>query len=135
MWKHKDLDSKLELGIQPKYLIVPRDLKALGQRIVESELLQGSANNDINPVRNAVEIMVSPFLRGDANNWYLLADPKMWDGIEIGFVQGKESPTIITAKSETDAVMFTNDLIQYKVRHEYGGAVVDYRSMYMGIPT
>jgi len=27
---------------------------------------------------------------------------------------------------------FTNDVITYKVRHEYGGAVVDYRGFYLG---
>ena len=27
---------------------------------------------------------------------------------------------------------FTNDVITYKVRHEYGGAVADYRGFYLG---
>ena len=29
-------------------------------------------------------------------------------------------------------INFTQDVISYKVRHEYGGAVVDYRGFYLG---
>jgi len=133
MWKHKDIDSKLELGITPKYLVVPRELKATAERIVNTERFPGTEYNDVNPVYKAVEVLVSPYLRADANNWYLLADPQMWDGIELGFIGGAEAPTLITNSAENVDSMFTYDKLRYKVRHEYGAGVLDYRPFYAGI--
>jgi hypothetical protein len=136
MWNHKDMDAKQELGIVPKYLILPRALKALEVRILDSQLIPTDTfktYNDVNPVYKACEPMVSPFLRGDANNWYLLADPMVWDGLELGFVLGKETPTLIAANQEAVGAMFTNDVIQYKVRHEYGAGTIDYRPFFAGI--
>jgi len=138
MYNHKDMDAKQELGITPKYLVIPRDLLSTAKRILNSELIPGTTYktfNDVNPVYKSVEILVSPFLRSDANNWYLVADPMIWDGLEIGFVLGRETPTLITANQESASLMFTNDRIVYKVRHEYGGVIEDYRPFYMGTPT
>jgi len=136
MWEHKDMDGKQQLGIEPKYLIIPRALKSLAIRILKSQQIPTDTfktYNDVNPVYESVEPLIAPFLRGDANNWYLLADPIKWDGLEIGFVLGKETPTLIAANQESVGAMFTNDVIQYKVRHEYGAGTIDYRPFFGGI--
>ena len=135
MYKQKDLDSKEEIGMIPKYLVVPIDLEATARTIVESQFLPGGNNNDINSEWNKAEVLVSNFLRSDANNWYLLASPQMHDTIELGFVQGKETPTILKADQETVGAMFTNDQIRFKVRHEYGAVVTDFRPFYGAIVT
>ena len=132
MWLHKDMDDRLEYGIEPKYLVVPRQLKSTAVRILKSDKLPDTseAQSDVNPVYDACEILVSPFLQGDADNWYLVADPQVWDGLELGFVLGKETPTLITANNEATGTMFTRDRIQYKIRHEYGIGTLDYRPFY-----
>jgi len=136
MWEHKDIDDELQLGMEPKYLIVPRQLKSTAMRIVNTEKFPGgsAALNDVNPVFQSVEILVAPYLRGDANNWYLLADPMKFDGLELGFIHGKEQPTIISSTAETAETMFTNDRLRFKVRHEYGIGTIDYRPFYGGFP-
>ena len=137
MWEHKDIDDKLQLGMEPKYIVVPRQLKSTAQRIVNTEKFPGTNNipvNDVNPVYQSVEILVSPYLRADINNWYLLADPMVWDGLELGFIQGKEQPTVISSNQETAESMFTNDRLRFKIRHEYGIGTLDFRPFYMGTP-
>jgi len=133
MFKQQDLDSKDVYGITPKYLVVPIDLQATARVILESKYLPGGANNDINSEFGVAEVLVSEYLRADTNNWFVVADPGRWDTIEVGFVQGKEKPGLFIQNTETAGMVFSHDKISYKVRHEYGGAVTDFRTMYGSI--
>jgi len=49
--------------------------------------------------------------------------------IEIGFLNGREEPELFVQDEPTNGSMFSNDKITYKVRHIYGGAVLDYRGL------
>ena len=53
--------------------------------------------------------------------------------IELGFLGGKQTPEILRQDAPGVGAVFTNDVIRYKVRHEYGGAVIDYRGFQGGI--
>lgn len=128
-----EADSGELLGIMPKYLIVPVQLRSTALILISSEKVPGSAENDINILKGALEVVVSKYLRGDTNNWYLVCDPADGDWIEIGFVGGKQEPEILVQDVPTAGSMFTADKITYKVRHEYGGAVLDYRGFYGAI--
>ena len=57
------------------------------------------------------------------------------EGIEIGFLNGKQEPEILVQDQPTVGNVFVYDTIRYKVRHEYGGAVVDYRAFAGAIVT
>jgi hypothetical protein len=134
-------DSSEPLGIMPKYLIVPHELRAAAKIAVDSEAIRdftdaanGTPKN--NPVYKAVEVLAVPnyYLGTDTNNWYLVADPNdVGETIEIGFVDNKQTPEILVQDAETVGTVFTNDRITYKVRHEYSGAVADFRGFYAGI--
>jgi len=56
----------------------------------------------------------------------------MVDTVEIGFVGGQVNPVLLVQDQPLFGLNFTQDVISYKVRHEYGGAVVDYRGFYSG---
>ena len=45
---------------------------------------------------------------------------------------GQINPILFVQDQPLYGNNFTNDVITYKVRHEYGGAVVDYRGFYQG---
>jgi len=63
--------------------------------------------------------------------WYLVADPKKHDTMEVGFLNGKKEPEILIQ----DGLMgtaFTHDKIQYRVRLVYGKIVLDYRTWFLG---
>jgi hypothetical protein len=130
-----EADSGELLGIMPKFLIVPVQLRSTALVLINSERVPGTAENDVNILKGILEVVVSKYLRGDANNWYLVCDPADGDWVEIGFVQGKQEPEILVQDVPTAGSMFTADKITYKVRHEYGGAVLDYRGFYGAIVT
>lgn len=115
----KQTDQALGVGqrllIEPKYLLVPADLRATALQIRNSELIPGNQNNDINPYYQAFEVVVVPTWT-DTNNWALAADPNEFPAIWLIFLRGKTVPELFTADSETIGAMFTNDVLRYKVR-------------------
>lgn len=115
------------LGLQGRYLLVPPDLEFTARVLTQSVQVPGSANNDANVLRGLVEPLVVPQFT-DTNNWYLLADPVAIEGLEIGFLNGREEPELLVQDSPTEGSVFTNDAITWKVRHIYGGVWMDYRA-------
>jgi len=115
------------LGLQLKYLVVPIDLQITASILRNSDKVPGGNLNDDNTIKGMFEIITSPFLRGDTNNWYVLADPSQLDLIEVGFVEGREEPVILLQDQPMLGNVFMRDNIKYKIRHEYGGTVIDFR--------
>ncbi|NQV14506.1 hypothetical protein HQ531_03535 [bacterium] len=128
MSAHKDMDDAEVLGLSPKYLVVPR---ALGKTAWELTHPGFGMSNDIATYLQSqgIEVIVNK-LYTDANNWQLVADPMDVPTIEIGFLDGKEEPELFISDNPSHDSLFTNDLIKYKIRHIYGGAVMDYRGFY-----
>ena len=81
-----------------------------------------------------IEYLVTPYNGGDADAWWLLADPAMYDTIEVGFLDGKRDPELFVQNSETVGSMFDADKVTWKLRHIYGAALLDFRTFYAGIP-
>jgi phage major head subunit gpT-like protein len=119
------------IGLKPAFLVVPPELEFTALQLIKSSGLPGGNQNDINPVNGYCEVIVSPQL-SNTLEWYLVADPRMVDTVEIGFVGGQVNPTLLVQDQPLYGLNFTQDVISYKVRHEYGGAVVDYRGFYSG---
>jgi hypothetical protein len=63
----------------------------------------------------------------------MVADPREVDTVEIGFVGGEFSPTLLVQDSPLIGLNYTNDVISYKCRHAYGGVVNDWRGFYRGV--
>jgi hypothetical protein len=131
MMKYTNSAAK-RLGIVPRWLLIPPDLLWTARTITESQGLPGTANNDINVARGAVEPLVVPNWT-DTNNWYLMADPALVETIELGFIDGQEDPEFMIQDNPTAGSVFTNDAISFKIRHIYGGAWLDFRGAYASI--
>jgi len=131
MLKQTSSASK-RLGLRPRFLLVPPDLLFTALVLVQSPLVPGSNNNDVNVLRGALEVIAIPAFT-DTNNWYLLTDPAQVETIEIGFVGGQETPQLFVQDGPTEGAVFTNDAITYKIRWEFGGGWVDYRGAYGAI--
>lgn len=127
MAQQQDPSSLETLGLSAKWLVVPINLGPTANVLVKSELKPGTANNDVNPNFNAVQVIAVPYLSGDTNNWYLVADPSEQPAIEIGFVNDQQEPEILLQDDPTVGEVFTRERITWKVRHEYGGAIADFR--------
>lgn len=123
MLKQTEAGSSERLGIGPKYLWVPPDLEETGQN-----LFARNTNNDKTFV-NSMSLEVMPvWYWTDANDWATSADPMDIPGIEIGFLDGNEEPELFVQDNPTVGSMFSNDKLTWKIRHIYGGDVVEYRS-------
>ncbi|HLX58760.1 MAG TPA: Mu-like prophage major head subunit gpT family protein [Ktedonobacteraceae bacterium] len=120
------------LGLRPSFLVVPAELEFTAMVVTKSAGVPGSNNNDINPMLGYVVPIVSPQL-SSTTQWFFAADPKVIDTIEIGFVGGQVNPALFIQDQPLFGLNFTQDVISYKIRHEYGGAVMDYRGLYRGI--
>jgi hypothetical protein len=130
MRRQQNLASK-PIGLKPRFLLVPPELEFAAMTIVKSAGVPGSNFNDINPMLGYAEVIVAPQL-ASPTYWAAIADPRVIDTIEVGFVGGQMNPQLFIQDQPLYGNNFTNDVITYKVRHEYGGAVVDYRGFYLG---
>ncbi len=117
------------LGLKPRYLLLPPDLYWTAVTILNSTLLPGSQNNDANPLQGMLEPIVVPQF-SDAKDYYLMADPAQSECLEVGFINGQETPELLVQDNPTAGSVFTNDAISYKVRWEFGGGWLDYRGAY-----
>jgi hypothetical protein len=120
------------IGLRPRFLVVPPELEWSAMVMTKSAGIPGSNNNDINPMMGYVTPIVSPQL-ANTTQWFLIADPLVVDTVEVGFVGGQVNPALFIQDQPLFGLNFTQDVISYKIRHEYGGAVVDFRGFYRGI--
>ena len=135
-----DVTSKYEVsqytdekvGLKPAYLAFPTELEAIAEAILTSEYIPFVAERTRNVLKNMAKPLTPPQLT-DPNDWYLIADKAWIDMLEIGFIDGKEDPTVLVQDAPGVGAVFTRDRITYKVRHEYGGAVIDYRGFYKAV--
>ena len=130
MRRQTNLASK-PIGLKPRYLVVPPELEWQAMVVTKSAGSSGNNYNDINPMLGYCEVLVAPQL-ASPGYWLAVADPRVIDTIELGFVGGQMNPQLFIQDQPLFGNNFTNDVITYKVRHEYGGAVVDYRGFYLG---
>ncbi len=133
-------DSKYEvfqyadekIGIKPAFVAVPTELESTLDRILNSTLEPDTVENNVNVMYKVAKPMHVGSLT-DANDWYLIADRTWLDMYEIGFVDGAENPLILVQDQPNVGNTFTRDRITYKVRHEYGAAMTDYRGFYKAV--
>ena len=133
MMKQTELNSGKRLAIRPRFLVVPIDLEETAFQLINSERVVGSANNEPNFIKALGLNLIVVEYWTDTNNWYLVADPADVPTIEVGFLEGREEPELFVQDQESVGSMFSADKITYKIRHIYGGAVMDYRGFYGAI--
>jgi len=126
----KYMDEKV--GLKPAYIAFPTELEPIVDAVLTSEYIPFVAERTRNVLKNLAKPMTPPQLT-DPNDWYLIADKAWIDMLEIGFIDGKEDPTVLIQDAPGVGAVFTRDRITYKVRHEYGGAVIDYRGFYKAV--
>lgn len=130
MMKQKESGSNEVLSIPPAFLLVPPELEETAYN-----LFVRNTNNDPQYVQTVKPEIIPIWYATDADDWYLAADPADITGIEIGFLDGNEEPELFVQDNPTSGSVFTNDQITYKIRHIYGGAVIDYRAFQGSVVT
>lgn len=72
-------DRGLKIQVKPKRLIVPVDLQFEAERILNSTLESGNANNDVNVLRGKMALSVNHYLT-DTDAWFIKTD--VMDGLK-----------------------------------------------------
>lgn len=124
--------SEHVLGITPRLLLVPPELEETAYQLATSAVAITSSQDATSPnLHQGLEPIVVDIF-DDANDWFLVADPSMFDTIEVGFYQGRQDPEMFVQDAPTIGDVFNADKITYKIRHIYSGAPLDHRSVYRG---
>lgn len=116
-------------------LVYPIDLMETGEQIVNDDFYY-TANDLTTKTRNPLKGKIAgaqASLLTDVTDWGLLLPPTEVDMVEIGFLNGRQEPEMFVADMPQSEQVFVADKIRHKIRHEYAGAVVDYRSGYKGV--
>jgi hypothetical protein len=128
-----ELTSSEPLGIEPVnggFVIGARALRSTWLELTAGNLKPGTANNDGSALLwTPGQFVVNPFAT-DLTDWYMLADPKVYEAIIVAFLFGKQEPELLVADAATAYSMWNSDVIEYKIRHIWGLAIADYRSGY-----
>jgi hypothetical protein len=113
-------------------------LKSLARIINESDnyvpaTIDGTSNVVVaNPLKGNYTIIVTDYWT-DATRWFLVADPGLVPTIEVGFLNGKQEPELLTLAENTGSA-FSADKIVMKARFVYGAAALDHRGLYTSKP-
>jgi hypothetical protein len=128
-----DLDNGKRLGLVPRFLLVPQELEQTAYELTQTDREVGSGNNTLNFIRTfGLSVIVVDYWT-DATNWFLAADKSQVPTIEVGFLGGREEPELFLQDQPTVGAVFTNDRLTWKIRHIYGGGIMDYRGMFGAI--
>lgn len=128
MLKQTEQGSNDRLGIGPRNLWVSAD----GEEPAV-DLFRRNTNNDETFVQSLKPNIIPVWYWTDANDWCLSADPADIPTVEIGFLDGNEEPQLFIQDSPTSGSMFSNDKLTWKIRHIYGGNVLDFRGLYKSV--
>ena len=120
------------LGLLPALLLVSGENEELAFELSRSDKKIGGNNNEKNFFQNSFESLVVDYW-ADPDDWALVANPLDIPTVEIGFYEGDEEPKLFVQDMANVGSMFDTDEITYKIKHTYGGAVMDYRGLQKNI--
>jgi len=129
MRQQTEQDSSKPLGLTPKYLIHPAELERTAFELAQSNVTFTSGRTETVPQWARIRAIepITVLYWTDANDWYLVADPKKYPTMEIAFLQGRQEPELFIQDQPTIGSVFSADKITYKLRHIYGGDMLDHR--------
>ena len=125
--KQSEKDSTNRLGLTLDWIMIPIDLRPTAMQINRN---MTGTNNWYNKFGdNEQNVIVNPLLT-DTNDWYGGSMPVNAPFLEIGFLDGYQTPQLFIANLPTQGTQFTNDQLQYKAKFVFGGKPIDYRGVY-----
>jgi hypothetical protein len=108
------------IEVTPKYLVVPPALETLAERQLTQ--IQAVALENVNTF-SFLSLVVEPRLTSQIA-WYLAADTAAIEGIEYAYLEGEAGPQTFSE------VGFARDGMSFKIREDFGAAIIEYRGLY-----
>ena len=120
-------------------LAVPTVLQSVAKQINQSSGIPGAANQGDNPVYKLFgnpeapeRIVVNPLFT-DATDWGVFRQAGEIGLVEMAYLRGQQKPEMFVADNPSIGQMFLADKTQFKIRHEYGGELEDFRGGYKAV--
>lgn len=123
MRKQTDLDGQ-RINVRPQFLIVNPDLETIAFQLTTQ--VQPAASGDVNPFQSFFSGVIVEARLTSATEWYMASSPDSIDTIEYAFLRGDSGPRI----ERMDG--FETDGTQWRVVHDFGAGVLDFRGLYRG---
>lgn len=112
------------LNIRPRFLLVPVALESTARALMASQFDPSKTQRVPNPVAGMAEVITDARLDDvSTSHWYLLADPMMYDTIEVQYLDGNPNPVL----EQQDG--WNVDGVEFKVRMDAGAKALDFRTM------
>jgi len=132
----------IDLGTFKWHLVVPIGLWDVAVKKNQADsyfTVNDLTSKEPNPVQKLFgerneRIIICPFFT-DTNDWGILRDKEDVPIVEMSYLMGQEDPQFINHEGPTNERVFKGDRFGYKVRHEYGGTLADYKGGYKSIVT
>ena len=126
-------DDGHPLGITPALLLVPTALGVTARKLYASQEMRDTTADTgyltANLFFNRFKPLVSAYIganapaNGSDTHWFLLADPANLAVMEVGFLDGQESPTVESADADFDQLG-----IQFRGYHDFGCSLAEWRA-------
>jgi hypothetical protein len=121
--------------VMAKWLLVPPALQFTARQILNSSMIVAAGTSgtvtqigNANVLQGLLGIIVDPFLTS-TTAYYVIADPADVPIVDVGFLQGKQTPDLLVElptmqnlAGGNDPFNYEFDTLHYKVRYDYGGA-------------
>ncbi len=121
MRTQKDLDGKTPLNVLPKFIVAG----ATQETSIETSLatITPATAADVNVFSGRLTPLIEPRITGNA--WYLFGDPATSPPVlEVACLNGETEPFLDQQEG------WRVDGVEYKVRHDFGAAFVDWKGAY-----
>lgn len=122
MRSQKDPGSGVPIDANPRFLVVPVGLQT-GAEVLTATTIAPTTTADYNPFAGKLEVIADPRLTNPLS-WYLFADPAFSPALEYAYLNGQATPFLDSQEG------WRVDGTEYKVRHDFGAGVLDYRMAY-----
>lgn len=122
-------ENGVSIGSRPSIALCPVGLEDTFMKINSSDTDITQDNPGVvNVVRGKLRSIVGERRLDEASptGWYLLGDPNMCDCMVVGYLNGEKEPFMDSEQG------FDIDGMRYKVRIDFGVAVLDYKGIYRG---
>lgn len=125
--KQAEKDSGNRLGLTVDWIMIPIDLRPAAMQINRNMLATNNWYQKFG--ENEENIIVNPLLT-DVNDWYGGCFSSSAPFLEIGFLDGYQTPQLFIANDPRFGTQFSNDQLQIKAKFVFGGKPIDYRGVF-----
>ena len=132
MSEQTGLNSGVFVAVEPRFLIIPPNLRGTALELLGSYANPASSNSGVrniweNNLQTVIDVELSTAGGGSDTAWYLAADASTVDTVEYAYLQGLETPAF------ERQVMFDRLAVAFRVYQCFGAKALDYRGLYKNV--